>query len=197
MDNDEKPSKIFFQQEIKRAKQKTITKIVTESSNSRTCSNSGDILAEFQNFYSKLYTDEGIDQDLASEFLKNVPKLRNDISANCEGPITKDEIILALRDMENNKSPGSDGLAKEFYSTFSSILIDPLVEVVNTASNDGHLSDSQKLSYVTLICKDPENSTNVKNYRPISLLNYDYKLISKIITNRVKKVLEYMTLGLL
>lgn len=57
LDNDEKPSKFFFQQEIKRAKQKTITKIVTESS--RTCSNSGDILAEFQNFYSKLYTDEG------------------------------------------------------------------------------------------------------------------------------------------
>lgn len=190
LDNDEKPSKFFFQQEIKRAKQKTITKIVTESS--RTCSSSSDILAEFQTFYSKLYTDEGIDQDLASEFLKNVPKLHNDISTTCEGPITKDEILLALRDMENNKSPGSDGLTKEFYSTFSSILIDPLVEVVNTVYNDGHLSDSQKLSYITLICKDPENSTNVKNYRPISLLNYDYKLISKVITNRVKKVLQYI-----
>lgn len=94
--------------------------------------------------------------------------------------------------MDNNKSPGSDGLSKEYYSAFSSLLLDPLVEVINIAFDEGHLSESQKQSYITLICKDPENSTNVKNYRPISLLNYDYKLISKVIINRVKKVLEYI-----
>lgn len=64
LDNDEKPSEFFFQQEIKRAKQKSITKIVTESS--RTVSNSKDILIEFKDFYSELYRDEEIDQDLAS-----------------------------------------------------------------------------------------------------------------------------------
>lgn len=49
-------------------------------------------------------------------------------------------------------------------------------------------------SCITLICKDPENATNVKNFRPISLLNNHYKLtcISKVITNRVKKVLDYV-----
>lgn len=52
LDNDEKPSEFFFQQEIKRAKQKSITKIVTESS--RTVSNSKDILIEFKDFYSEL-----------------------------------------------------------------------------------------------------------------------------------------------
>lgn len=82
LDNDEKPSKVFFQQEIKRAKQKTITKIITGSS--CTVSNSKDMLIEFKDFYSELYRDEGIDQDLASAFLKSIPKLRNDVSAMCE-----------------------------------------------------------------------------------------------------------------
>lgn len=54
----------------------------------------------------------------------------------CEGRITK-ELVLALHDMENNKSPGSDGLTKEFYSAFSSILLDTLVEVINIAFNEG------------------------------------------------------------
>ena len=188
--HDEKPSKFFFQQEIKRAKQKTITKIITESS--RTCENSGDILEAFKDFYTKLYTDESIDQALVDDFLQSVPKLHNDVSATCEGRITKEEFLLALRDMENNKSPGPDGLTKEFYSAFSSILLAPLVEVADLAFKEGHLSDSQKLSYITLICKDLDNATNVKNYRPISLLNYDYKLISKVITNRVKNVLEHI-----
>lgn len=187
--NQEKPSKFFYQQEIKRAKQKTITKITTESS---TCVKSGDILDAFKDFYSKLYTDEAVDQDIVDLFLKSLPKLRNDLSAQCEGPITKEELLLALRDMENNKSPGSDGLTKEFYSTFSSILLDPLVHVANLAFKEGHLSDTQKMGYITLLCKDPDNSTDVKNYRPISLLNCDYKLISKTITNRVKKVLEFI-----
>ena len=94
--------------------------------------------------------------------------------------------------MNSRYSPGPEGLTKEFYSEFSSILLASLVEVADLAFKEGHLSDSQKLSYITLICKDLDNATNVKNYRPISLLNYDYKLISKVITNRVKNVLEHI-----
>ena len=190
LDNQEKPSKFFFQQEIKRAKKKTITKIITESSH--TCTNSGDILEAFKEFYSKLYTDEGIDQDLVNEFLEHVPKLSNEDSARCEGQITKEEIFTALRDMENNRSPGPDGLTKEFYCTFKDILIEPLLKVIQNAFTEGHLSETQKLSYITLICKDPDNSESVKNYRPISLLNLDYKIISKVITNRVKSVVEHI-----
>ena len=51
------------------------------------------------------------------------------------------------------------------------------------------MSDSQKLSYISLICKDSKNSHLMKNYRPISLLNTDRKMLSKIITNRLTDVL--------
>ena len=53
----------------------------------------------------------------------------------------------------------------------------------------GELSETQKLSYITLICKDETRSEEMKCYRPISLLNIDYKIISKTITIRLGKVL--------
>ena len=55
--------------------------------------------------------------------------------------------------------------------------------------DSGNLSDSQKLSYITLICKDPSNSTECKNYRPISLLSIDRKVLSKILATRLRNVL--------
>ena len=51
------------------------------------------------------------------------------------------------------------------------------------------MSESQKLSYITLLCKDKNNSTDVKNYRPISLLNVDRKVLSKILSTRLSNVL--------
>lgn len=42
---------------------------------------------------------------------------------------------------------------------------------------EGHLSDPLTIGYITLIFKDPDNSTDVKNYRSISLLGRDFKLI--------------------
>ena len=51
------------------------------------------------------------------------------------------------------------------------------------------MSSSQKLSYITLICKDKINSDDMKCNRPISLLNIDYKIISKVLSLRLSNVL--------
>jgi hypothetical protein len=51
------------------------------------------------------------------------------------------------------------------------------------------LTDSQRLSYISLLCKDPSNSENMNNWRPISLLNIDYKVLSKVLSTRLGSVL--------
>ena len=91
--------------------------------------------------------------------------------------------------MKPNKSPGSDGLSCAFYLKFFHLFGDVLCNIINLAYETGELSDTQKLSYITLICKDVTKADEMKCYRPISLLNIDYKIIPKIITIRLGKVL--------
>ncbi|KAK3084519.1 hypothetical protein FSP39_014674 [Pinctada imbricata] len=187
LDFDENLSNYFFRKETKRARQKMITRIKTESSELTT---TGSILDAFRGFYSDLYTSEKIDNDLVDFFLSDVPKLDKEDSDSCEGLITREEVWKALKAMENGKSPGCDGLTKEFYCTFFNIIGDQLVKVANLVFEAGSLSESQKLGYITLLLKDKNNSDSMKYYRPISLLNVDYKIISKVITNRVGMVME-------
>ena len=91
--------------------------------------------------------------------------------------------------MKPNKSPGSDGLTSAFYLKFFHLFGNILCDIINLAYETGEMSDSQKRSYITLICKDETRGDEMKCYRPISLLNIDYKIISKTITNRLGKVL--------
>ena len=121
---------------------------------------------------------------MAEFFLKDLPVLSDEDREICEGYLTLDEILFALKGMDNNKSPGPDGIPKEFYLSFFDVLGPVLVKVLNLA-HDSSLSSSQKLSYITLLCKDPSASENMKNWRPISLLCVDTKIISKVITNRI------------
>ena len=87
--------------------------------------------------------------------------------------------------MENGKSPGPDGLTKEFYFKLIDIFGPMLLQLHEHIFIENSLSESQKMSYITLICKDPITHDDVKNYRPISLMNIDVKILSKLICNRM------------
>ena len=89
--------------------------------------------------------------------------------------------------MKFNKSPGNDGFTVEFYVTFWPQLGEMLVETLNETYEKEELSNSQKQGIITLIEKDGKNALYVNNYRPISLLNVDYKILSKVLASRVKK----------
>ena len=186
LDCNEKPSRYFFQKEKERGKKKTIKRVVCDDTEFKT---SEGIMSCFRNFYKKLFTTEGIDDVMADFFTNDLPVLSDDDVDLCEGYLTLEEIHTALKMMENNKSPGPDGIPKEFYLTFFDILGPVLVKVLNLAYDRKLLSDSQRVSYITLLCKDLSASENMKNWRPISLLCVDTKIISKVITNRVSQVI--------
>jgi Reverse transcriptase (RNA-dependent DNA polymerase) len=131
-----------------------------------------------------------VDTNEFGNFLNDVPKLLDDDRFLCEGPISNNECIEAIKVMKNEKSPGSDGLPAEFYKHFFHLFGNGFVCMLNSVHvNSSCLPPSQRISYISLLCKDKEKASDLANWRPISLLNEDYKILSKVLVNRLRKVL--------
>ena len=94
--------------------------------------------------------------------------------------------------MQNNKSPGSDGLTTEFYRTFWEIISAYVVNSFNYAFNTGNLSISQRQGIISLIPKKKKDTQYLKNWRPVTLLNVDYKIATKTIALHIEKVLPHL-----
>ena len=105
------------------------------------------------------------------------------------GCLKKDSRYISLMSMQNNKSPGNDGLTKEFFVTFWEDIKDVFLNSCRTAKLKKELSTSQRQAVIKLIEKKDKDKRFIKNWRPISLLNVDYKIISKALASRLKKVL--------
>ena len=104
--------------------------------------------------------------------------------------MTLGECANVIKSMPNGKSPGSDGYPIEFFKTFWNQIGPFLVKSFNYAFKTGCLSVSQRRGVITLIPKEGKDEEFLKNWRPISLLNVDYKIAAKVIANRMKKNLS-------
>ena len=89
----------------------------------------------------------------------------------------------------SGKSPGEHGFTVEFYSKFFDLIGNDLVESLNAAYESEQLSISQRRGIITLIPKDESSLLELKNWRPITLLNVDYKIVSKAIAKRIELML--------
>ena len=116
-------------------------------------------------------------------------KLSLDEADSCEGLLTESKCLEALKTMDKNKSPGNDGLPAKFYEAFWEDISKLLVNALNCSYERGTLSISQRRGLIKLIPKKNSILSNLKNWRPLSFLNTDYKIASKAIANRLKKVL--------
>ena len=90
--------------------------------------------------------------------------------------------------MKPDKSPGSDRLPAEFYNFCLDEIGEALVEILNFCYNRSLLSESMRLAIISLLYKKG-NIELLKNWRPISLLNVDYKISSKAFANRLQLIL--------
>ena len=91
--------------------------------------------------------------------------------------------------MKNGKSPGNDGLTKEFCVYFFNEICSPLIDALSYSFEVGQLSTSQRQALITIIEKKDKDKRYIKNWRPISPINVDAKIASKALEARVKKVL--------
>jgi hypothetical protein len=121
-----------------------------------------------------------------------IKKLNLEESEALEGDLKPEEMLVALKNMKNGKSPGLDGFTTEFYNFFSSDLKYFAVRSFNQAYTRGYLSVFQRQGVITCLPKEGKSKFYLTNWRPISLLNVDYKICTSAITLCFKKVLTYL-----
>ena len=96
---------------------------------------------------------------------------------------------ISTKKMKNDKTPGTDRLAAEFYRYFWHEIADITVDGFNYDFQAGRLSISQGQGVISPLYQN-KNLENLKNWRPLSLLNIDYKIATKTLACRLEKTLE-------
>ena len=186
----EKPTKYFFNLEKKNYNRKTINEL--RKQNGVEIREEKEILKVIQEFYEDLYSSEiSTSQEQFDLFTRNVifPKLPDEDREEIEGPLTLDECKHVLELFQENKSPGEDGFTVEFYKYFFDSVESYLLESLNAAYEVGKLSISQRRGVITLIPKVESDLLDLQNWRPITLLNTDYKIASKALARRIETIL--------
>uniref|UniRef100_A0A3B4TAQ9 Reverse transcriptase domain-containing protein n=1 Tax=Seriola dumerili TaxID=41447 RepID=A0A3B4TAQ9_SERDU len=105
-----------------------------------------------------------------------------------DAPITVEEVVGVIGSLPSGKSPGLDGFTAKFYKCYATELA-PLLS--NEAFETSCLPPTLMESVITVVLKSGKNPTDKTNkkYRPISLLGYDEKVLSKLLSLRVNKVI--------
>ena len=183
-------SAFFLRLEKQRSSNRTIDLMLNSAG--EYVSDTQELIDVWANFYSDLFSCCHPDSSLQDSFLDTLESsLSNDQRNLCEGLLLPEECLLALQGMSNGKAPGLDGLPKEFYSAFWNTLGGDLVSVLNYSFDAGFLSHSQRIGVISLSHKKGPRYL-CKNWRPISLLNVDYKIASRALALRLRKVIHHV-----
>lgn len=150
-----------------------------------------EILETVQNFYKDLFKKGEVDEGCVQEILGSVEvKINGEDKLMCDGKITVNEVTDAIKGLQLNKSPGVDGIIAEFYKIYERLLAPILLEVYHYMEEKDCVSESMVTGMITILYKNKGSKVKLENYRPISLLNVDYKILAKILANRMKRVLH-------
>ena len=142
-----------------------------------------------RSYYQQLFQEPEEDREEQEENIGRIKQAHKQVLLETqrkmlENVLTKEEIGEAIDKLRNKKSLGKDGLPAEFYKTFKEILIQPLLEVWIEATHFQALPTFLNEGIIKLIHKQEEKE-NIKNSRPITMLNCAYKIFSKAIALRL------------
>lgn len=123
------------------------------------------------------------------KFTKYIPKLvtRED-NHNLNRPISEDEVREVINEMQNGKALGQDGFIVDFFKACWETVKQDILDIVEDSRRSKSVLKVINASFIALILKQEKSST-LSKFRPIALCNVVYKIISKVIANRLKPLL--------
>ena len=141
-------------------------------------------------FYTRLFTSE---RPSTTQGILEViqPIVTEEMNTNLTRDFTKQEVNLALKEMAPLKAPGPDGMPPLFFQSFWPLIGDDVSKAVLDCLQSCHIPKEFNYTYVTLIPK-VKNLENLFEFGPINLCNVIYKLISKVLANRLKPLLPFI-----
>ena len=156
-----------------------------------------EIQSIIRDYYGQLYGNKMDNLEEMDSFLEryNLPRLNHREIENMNRPITSNEIETGIKNLPINKNPGPGGFTGEFYQTFREELTPILLKLFQKTAEEGTLPNSFCKATITLIPKPDKDTTKKENYRPISSVNIDAKIINKKLANRIqqhiKRIIHY------
>ncbi|CAM2095831.1 unnamed protein product [Caretta caretta] len=179
-------SRFFYALEKTRGAKKHVTCLLAEDGTPLT--DPEEMCGRARDFYTSLFSPDPTDPDACEVLWEELPMVSVGDRDRLELPLTLAEFSEALRRIPTNKSPGMDGLTVEFYRAFWDILGPDLVTVWAESLQSGVLPLSCRRAVLALLPKKGD-LRDLRNWRPVSLLSTDYKIVAKAISLQLGSVM--------
>lgn len=150
-----------------------------------------EIQKSFENYYNDLYTQpKGADPLSITHFLNSLdlPPIGLEQNKIMMSEITQKELENAISRLKTSKMPGEDGYGAEWYKAFRDLLSPTLLKCFNSILNGGETPASWRHAIISVIPKAGKDKSECSSYRPISILNLDYRLFASIIARRLENI---------
>jgi hypothetical protein len=141
------------------------------------------------NYFQQIFTSSNPSEEALSTCLEGMEKvISDDMNAALLAKFSVDEISQALKQMYPTKAPGPDGMSAIFYQTYWDIVGLEVSQAIISILHSGYML--RKINYIHIaVIPKVKNPKRITDFRPISLCNVIYKIISKVLANRLKVVL--------